>query len=185
MTKTDSEDELRDGEEPEDEPIGPAWIRKRRRRLLVRRVGGHVEHRLSFAALTLSTFGFSAGALLIVIAVVGAVAYVVDGRFLHALAFLLIGLGLAAVSAASGFGAGFVGLPFAGDWFLEWSSHAIGWSIGIAGCALLAILIFLTPLPAYGGVLLAIATVFAAGYCVAYTLPTTSPLPSRQGRQRR
>jgi hypothetical protein len=181
MTKT----EANGGDEPEAispevSDGGPPWMRRRRRRL-ARRVGGHVETRASYGVLTLSTFGFTAAALLLVIAVIGALAYLAQGRPLHALAFFFVGVGFAVIAFAVGFGAGFVGLPFAGDWFLEWPSHVIAWVLGLAGCAMLAALVFLTPLPAYAGVLLTLAAVFCAGYTIAYTLRTTKPMPVRQG----
>jgi hypothetical protein len=166
---------------PEVGDAGPPWMRRRRRRRLVRRVGGHVETRASYGILTLSTFGFTAAALLIVIALVGALVYLAQGRLLHAVAFFFVTVGFAIVAFAVGFGAGFVGLPFAGDWFLEWPSHVIAWVLGLAGCAMLAALVFLTPLPAYAGVLLTLAAVFGAGYTIAYTLRTTKPIPVRQG----
>jgi len=188
-----TETETNDHEEPETvspdvSGAGPPWIRRRRRPLVRRvggRVGGHVETRASYGVLTLSTFGFTAGALLVVIAVVGVLVYLAQGRLLHALAFFLVGIGLAVVAAALGFAAGFVGLPFAGDWFLEWPSHALAWALALAGCALLAALVFLTPLPAYAGVLLTVATVFGAGYTLAYALRTTKPMPGRQGTRNR
>ena len=182
-TRTDDEQPEVDPSVPED--AGPPWMRRQRRPLVRRvggRVGGHVETRASYGVLTLCTFGFTAGALLVVIAVVGGLVYLAQGRLLHALAFLLAGLGLAVVAAALGFGAGFVALPFAGDWFLEWPSHAIAWALGLAGCALLAALVLLTPLPPYLGVLLTVAAVFGAGYTVAYALRTTKPMATRQGR---
>jgi hypothetical protein len=45
---------------------------------------------------------------------------------------------------------------------------------------LLAALVFLTPLPAYAGVLLTLAAVFGAGYTLAYALRTTKPMPARR-----
>ena len=182
-TRTDNDEEP-DAVSPVETGAGPPWMRRRRRPLVRRvggRVGGHVETRASYGVLTLCTFGFTAGALLVVIAIVGAIVYLAQGRLLHALAFLLVGLLLAVLAAALGFGAGFVGLPFAGDWFLEWPSHAIAWALGLAGCALLTALVLLTPLPRYLGVLLTVAAVFGAGYTVAYALRTTKPMAARQG----
>ena len=143
-----------------------------------------METRFSYGVLTLCTFGFTAAALLIIISVVGTVAYLAQGRPLHAFVFLLVGLLLAALSFAIGFGAGFVGVHFAGDWFLEWPSHVIAWALGLAGCVLLAALVFLTPLPPYAGALLTIATVFGAGYTIAYALRVTSPPAQRYTRRR-
>jgi hypothetical protein len=186
-TRTDNDEEP-EIDSPSEPGAGPPWMRRRRHPLVRRvggRVGGHVETRASYGVLTLCTFGFTAGALLVVIAVVGAIVYLAQGRLLHALAFLVGGLLFAAIAAALGFGAGFIGLPFAGDWFLEWPSHAIAWALGLAGCALLASLVLLTPLPPYLGVLLTVAAVFGAGYTVAYALRTTKPMAARQGRAHR
>jgi len=180
-----AEDEDGNTAAPDDVEGGPPWMRRQRRPLVRRvggRVGGHVETRASYGVLTLCTFGFSVAVLLVIIAVVGAIVYLAQGRLLHALAFLLVGLLLAVLAAALGFGAGFIGLPFAGDWFLEWPSHAIAWALGLAGCALLAALVLLTPLPPYLGVLLTVAAVFGAGYTVAYALRTTKPMAAKQGR---
>jgi len=184
--QTDQDDEPEETPGSVTESSGPPWMRRKRRRV-VRRVGGHVEPRASFGLLTLSTLGFSAAVLLIAIATVGAVAYVVQGRLLHAVVFFLAGLGFAFVAGSFGLSMGFIGLPIAGDWFLEWPNHAIGWCIGIAGCALLAALLFLTPLPAYGGVVLTLAAVFSAGYVFGYFARVTKPVttaPRRQGGQR-
>jgi hypothetical protein len=103
-----TEERIDDGNEPQStEPdeveTGPPWMRRRRRPLVRRvggRVGGHVETRASYGILTLSTFGFEAAALLIIIAITGALAYLAQGRLLHALVFLLVGLLLAAVAFA-------------------------------------------------------------------------------------
>lgn len=181
--QTDQDDEPEETPGSVIEPAGPPWMRRKRRRV-VRRVGGHVEPRASFGLLTLCTLGFSAAVLLIVIATVGGVTYVAQGRLLHAVVFFLVGLGLAVVAGSFGFGMGFIGLPIAGDWFLEWPNHAIGWCIGVAGCALLAVLLFLTPLPAYASVVLTLLTVFSAGYVFGYFARVTKPVttgPHPQG----
>jgi hypothetical protein len=177
-------DQLDETSIPAPEPSGPPWMRRRRRHI-VRRVGGHIEPRLSFGILTLSTMGLSAATLLLVIAVAGAIAHLAMGHQLHALVFLLVGLALAVLSLGFGLGMGFVGLPFVGDWFLEWPSHAVAWSIGAGGCALLALLLFLTPLPAYAALLLSLVAVFAAGYFLAYGLPATPPVSTTGRRQKR
>lgn len=178
------EDQPQEASDPALETIGPPWMRRRRRHI-VRRVGGHMETRVSFSVLTLCTMGLAAAAILIVTGVGGGIVYLLDNQKLHALAFLLAGLGLAAVAAGFGLGLGFIALPFAGDWFLEWPSHVLGWSIGVSGCALLAALLFLTPLPPYGSVALALAAVSATAYLAAYTLRATTPVGAAAGRRRK
>ena len=178
------DDQPQEAPDPTVETIGPPWMHRRRRHI-VRRVGGHMETRLSFSVLTLCTMGLAAAAILIVTGVGGGIVYLLDNQKLHALAFLLAGLGLAAVAAGFGLGLGFIALPFAGDWFLEWPSHVLGWSIGVSGCALLAALLFLTPLPPYGSVAMALATVSATAYLAAYGLRATSPVGASSGRRKK
>jgi hypothetical protein len=163
----------------------PSWVRQRRRPL-VRRVGGHIETRLAFSVLSLSTMGLSAAAILAVVGIVGLFVNLAQGEVMRALAFFLVSLALVAVAAGFGFGMGFIGLPFVGDWFLEWPSHALGWGMGVAGCVFLALLLFLTPIPAYGSVLLALASVLGASYLLAYALWVTPPVsPGTWRRERR
>ena len=170
--------------DPAVESVGPPWMRRRRRHI-VRRVGGHMETRLSFSVLTLCTMGLAAAAILLITGVAGGIVYLLDNEKLHALAFLIAGLGLAAVAAGFGLGLGFIALPFAGDWFLEWPSHVLGWSIGVGGCVLLAVLLFLTPLPPYVSVLLALAAVSATAYLAAYGLRATAPVAAAGGSRRK
>jgi hypothetical protein len=178
------DDQPQEALDPAVEGVGPPWMRRRRRHI-VRRVGGHMETRVSFSVLTLCTMGLAAAAILIVTGVGGGIVYLLDNQKLHALAFLLAGLGLAAIAAGFGLGLGFIALPFAGDWFLEWPSHVLGWSIGVGGCALLAALLFLTPLPPYGSVALALAAVSATAYLAAYGLRATAPVADTGGRRRK
>jgi hypothetical protein len=176
------DDQPQEAPDPALEGVGPPWMRRRRRHI-VRRVGGHMETRVSFSVLTLCTMGLAAAAILIVTGVSGGIVYLLDNQKLHALAFFLAGLGLAAISAGFGLGLGFIALPFAGDWFLEWPSHVLGWSIGLSGCALLAALLFLTPLPPYGSLALALAAVSATAYLAAYGLRATAPVGASGGRR--
>ncbi len=80
-TQTDRDEQPETVEPDDTDDADERWPRRRRRRPLVRRVGGHVETRFSYGVLTLSTFGFEAAALLIVIAVVGALVLLAQGGF--------------------------------------------------------------------------------------------------------
>lgn len=169
---------------PEGEHGPRRWGQRRRRRPLVRRVGGHIETRLAFSVLSLSTMGFSAAVLAVIAAIVGLFVNLAEGEIARAFVFFFVSLLLGAFAAAFGFGMGFIGLPFVGEWFLEWQNHAMGWGLGIGGCAFLALLLFLTPLPAYGSVLLALAVVLAASYVAAYGLRVTPPVSAGNRRRR-
>jgi hypothetical protein len=138
--------------------------------------------RMSYGLLTLSVMGFVAGIILIPIAVFGGLGHAVAGHGFFALWFALGGLGLAILSAGVGFLLGFIGLPFSSDFITEWPAYALALSFSLAGCALLAILIFLTPVPAWGAVPLVMAMVAGAAYVVALALPKARRRPHARAR---
>lgn len=176
--KVNDDEEMEPQPEPEPEAnAGPRrWVQRRRRRPLVRRAVGHIETRLAFSVLTLSTMGFSAAVILAGAAIIGLFVNLAQGEVTRAIVFFVVALALAVLAAGFGFSMGFIGLPFVGEWFLEWQNHAMGWSIGAGGCAFLAALLFLTPLPAYGSVLLVLAVVLGGSYLLAYALRVTPPV---------
>lgn len=131
--------------------------------------------RMSYGVLTLSVMGFVAGVLLVPIGVFGGIGFAIAGRGFFALWFALISLGLAVVSAGVGFLLGFIGLPFSADFITEWPAYALAVVFSLAGCALLAVLIFLTPLPAWGAVLMVLALVGASAYTAALGLARPRP----------
>jgi len=131
--------------------------------------------RMSYGLLTLSVMGFVAGILLIPIAVFGGIGHAAAGHGLFALWFALGSLGLAVLSAGVGLLLGFIGLPFSSDFITEWPAYALALGFSLAGCALLAILIFLTPVPAWGALPLVLALVGGSAYVVALALPRARP----------
>jgi len=147
-----------------------------------RPVVSDVVIRMSYGVLTLSVMGFVAGILLIPIGVFGGIGHAAAGHGLFALWFALGCLGLAVLSAGIGFLLGFIGLPFSADFITEWPAYALALGLSLAGCALLAILIFLTPLPAWGAVPLVLALVGGVAYVVALALPR--PRPRARARAR-
>jgi len=138
--------------------------------------------RMSYGVLTLSVMGFVAGVLLVPIGVFGGIGLAIAGRGLFALWFALISFGLAILSGGVGFLLGFAGLPFSADFITEWPAYALAVTLSLAGCALLAVLIFLTPLPAWGAVPLVLALVGSSAYVVALALPR--PRPRARMRER-
>jgi len=138
--------------------------------------------RMSYGVLTLSVMGFVAGVLFVPIAVFGGIGHAAAGHGFFALWFALGCLGLAVLSAGIGFLLGFVGLPFSSDFITEWPAYALALGLSLAGCGLLAILIFLTPLPVWGAVPLVLALVSAAAYVVALALPKARPRARMRAR---
>jgi hypothetical protein len=147
-----------------------------------RPVVSDVVIRMSYGVLTLSVMGFVAGILLIPIAIFGGIGHAAAGHGFFALWFVLGGLGLAILSAGIGLLLGFIGLPFSSDFITEWPAYALALGISLAGCALLTILIFLTPLPVWGALPLVLALVSAAAYVVALALPKARPRPRMRPR---
>jgi hypothetical protein len=94
--------------------------------------------------------------------------------------FAIACLGLAVLSAGIGFLLGFIGLPFSADFITEWPAYAIAVVFSLAGCALLAVLIFLTPVPSWLAIPLVLALVAGLAYAVALALPR----PRRRARVR-
>ncbi len=131
--------------------------------------------RMSYGVLTLSVMGFVAGVLLVLIGVFGGIGFAVAGRGAFSLWFALVSICLAIVSGGVGFLLGFIGLPFSADFITEWPAYALALLFSLAGCALLAILIFLTPLPAWGAVPLVLALVGGSAYVAALALPRPRP----------
>ncbi len=140
-----------------------------------RPVVSDVVIRISYGVLTLSVMGFVAAILLVPIAVFGGIGHAAAGHGFFALWFALGSLGLAVLSAAIGLLLGFVGLPFSADFITEWPAYALALGLSLAGCALLAILIFLTPLPVWGAIPLVLALVGGSAYAVALALPRARP----------
>ena len=138
--------------------------------------------RRSYGVLTLSVMGFVAGVLLLLASVFGGIGFAIAGRGLFALWFAFISLGLAVLSVGVGFLLGFIGLPFSADFITEWPAYALALASSLAGCALLAVLIFLTPLPAWGAVPLVLALVSGSAYVMALGLPRPRRRPRAKAR---
>jgi len=131
--------------------------------------------RMSYGVLTLSVMGFVAGVLLVPIGIFGGIGHAAAGRGFFALWFALVSFGLAVLSAGIGFLLGFIGLPFSADFITEWPAYALALVLSLAGCALLAVMIFLTPVPVWGAIPLVLALVGGAAYVVALGLPRPRP----------
>ena len=140
--------------------------------------------RMSYGVLTLSVMGFVAAVLLVPISLFGGIGFAIAGRGLFALWFALISFGLAVLSGGIGFLLGFIGLPFSADFITEWPAYALAAMFSLAGCALIAVLIFLTPLPAWGAVPLVLTLVGAAAYVAALGLPRPRRRVKARGMRR-
>lgn len=71
--------------------------------------------------------------------------------------------------------------PRASDWIVEWQGYALGFAIGGAGLALMALLVFATPLPLYVAVIVPLAATFLVGFAVPGRLLGLRRTTSRYG----
>ena len=122
--------------------------------------------RAAFGLQALGAMLVFGGVALVVIGAVGGLLTADEGA-LGALAFWLIAWGIAALSIAGGVAMALFGWRFSGDWITEWPGYAVGLSLGAAGDVLLALLLFATGLHWSVSLVVALGSVFGAGFAVA------------------
>ena len=105
-----------------------------------------------------------------------------------ALAFpLLVIIGMV---AGAFFAIFFTMWPLAADWVTEWGGYALGFAIAGVGLAVMAVLVFLMPMPLYLAVIVPMAGTVVAGIAVAGRLaglgaPAAQPrIPAKALRRR-
>jgi hypothetical protein len=103
--------------------------------------------------------------------VVAGITFWLDGEGGRALAVWLLSWAAAAFAALMFLVGAYIGWPFASDWITEWHGYAGGFATGGVGLALMALLVFATPVPLYLAVIVPLAAAFMAGFGVAGWLP--------------
>lgn len=115
-----------------------------------------------------------AGVAVPVLAATGVIAGTVfwlDGDGGKALAVWLLSWAGSAFAVLMFLVGAYIGWPFASDWITEWHGYAGGFATGGVGLALMAFLVFATPVPLYLAVIVPLAATFVAGFGVAGRLP--------------
>ena len=139
--------------------------------------------RVAYGALCISGMATLALPLLLVAGVVGGIVYALDGEWLKALAFWLLSWASAVFAATVSLAIFYTAWPLASDWITEWPGYAMGFAVAGVGLALMALLIFVAPLPIYAAVIGPMAATFAVGFGIAGRLGGLSA-PSARPRQR-
>ena len=123
--------------------------------------------RIAYGALCISGMSGLAVPLLLVVGPIAGLIYVIDGDGLKGLAVALLAVAFAALAVGLFFGIFFAAWPLASDWITEWPGYATGFAIGGGGLALMALLVFVGPLPLYVAVIAPLAATFAVGFGIA------------------
>ena len=123
--------------------------------------------RIAYGALCISGMSGLAVPLLLVVGPIAGLVYAIDGDGLKGLAVALLAVAFAALAVGLFFGIFFAAWPLAADWITEWPGYATGFGIGGTGLALMALLVFVGPLPLYVAVIAPLAATFAVGFGIA------------------
>ena len=139
--------------------------------------------RVAYGALCISGMATLALPLLLIAGVVGGIVFALDGEWLKALSFWLLSWASAAFATTLSLGIFFTAWPLASDWITEWPGYAMGFAVAGVGLALMALLVFVAPLPIYASVIGPMAATFAVGFGIAGRLGGLGA-PSARPRQR-
>ena len=123
--------------------------------------------RAAYGALCVGGMATLATPLLLVAGVAAGLFYLIDSEGTKGLLVWLFSWTSAVFAALLSLAIFFAAWPLASDWVTEWSGYAIGYAIAAAGLALMALLVFLVPMPLYAAVLAPLASAFAAGFAIA------------------
>ena len=139
--------------------------------------------RVAYGVLCIAGMAALALPLLLVVGVVAAIVLALDGEVGKALAVWLLSWAAAAFAALLFLAIFYTAWPLASDWIIEWPGYATGFAIAGAGLALMALLVFVVPMPQYIAVLAPLAATFVAGSGVAGRLAGLGA-PSARPRER-
>lgn len=119
-----------------------------------------------------------------------AIVYATDGDGEKGLIVGLLSLACAAFAAMLFLAIFYTAWPFAADWIMEWPGYATGFSVAGVGLALMALLVFVVPVPLYLAVLAPLVATFVAGFGVAGKLaglksPAARSRPKAKALRRR
>ena len=123
--------------------------------------------RAAYGALCIDGMAALAIPVLLTAGVVGGAVFALDGDGGKAVAVWLLSWAAAAFAAGLFLAIFYTAWPLASDWIMEWPGYATGFALGGAGLALMALLLFVTPVPTYLAVVAPLVATFVAGSSVA------------------
>ncbi len=146
--------------------------------------------RVAYGALCIAGMSALAVPVLLVFGLVSGLIFALDGEGLKGLLFGLASLSAAIFAAGLFLGIFFTAWPLASDWIMEWPGYATGFVVGGCGLALMALLLFVVPVPIYVAVALPLAGAFTVGFGIADRLaglgaPAAQPRVRARSMRRR
>ena len=146
--------------------------------------------RIAYGALCIAAMAALAFPLLVIIGMVAGAFFAIDDDVSKGLAVWLLSWACALFAAGLFFAIFFTMWPLAADWVTEWGGYALGFAIAGVGLAVMAVLVFLMPMPLYLAVIVPMAGTVVAGIAVAGRLaglgaPAAQPrIPAKALRRR-
>ena len=135
--------------------------------------------RAAFGALCIGGMATLAIPILLVGGVVAGLIFALDGEGLKGLLVWLLSWAGAAFAALLFLAIFIAAWPLASDWVTEWAGYVTGYIVAAAGLALMALLVFVTPLPLYAAVITPLALTFLVGFAIAGRLAGLSAPAAR------
>ena len=123
--------------------------------------------RIAFGVLCIAAMAALAAPLLVVAGLVAGIAFALTGDGMKGLAVWLLSWAAAVFALALVLGIFYTAWPLASDWIMEWPGYATGFSVAGVGLALMALLVFLAPVPLYAAVVGPLGATFAVGSGIA------------------
>ncbi len=123
--------------------------------------------RIAYGVLCIDGMAALAFPLLVVVGPTAGLVIAINGDGSKGLAVWLLSWACAVFAAGLFFALFYTMWPLASDWVTEWGGYALGFAIAAVGLAIMAVLVFLVPMPLYLAVILPLAATFAAGFLVA------------------
>ena len=139
--------------------------------------------RVAYGMLCIAGMAALATPVLVLVGIIGGIIYASDGDGGKAIAVWLLSWAAAVFAAGLFLGIFYTAWPLASDWIMEWPGYATGFAAGGAGLALMALLLFVAPVPLYVAVIAPLAATFVAGVGVAGRLAGLKA-PAARPRQR-
>ena len=130
---------------------------------MIRRID--VLARSAYGVLCVAGMAGIAVPVLLAAAVIAAIVFALDGDLSRGVVVWSVGWAAALFAAVVFFSASYFAWPLASDWVTEWQGYATGLAIGAAGLGLMALLVFVAPVPIFVALLAPVAATFAAGFC--------------------
>ena len=123
--------------------------------------------RIAFGVLCIAAMAALAAPLLLVAGLVAGIAFALTGDGMKGLAVWLLSWAAAVFALALVLGIFYTAWPLASDWIMEWPGYATGFSVAGVGLVLMALLVFLAPVPLYAAVIGPLGATFAVGSGIA------------------